>query len=148
METTTHQPTVPHILLTSLGKNAFSTTYEWGKETVTAELAPLALVEFLKKLSLPMPNRVVAVVTEEAKIGTWPTFQKGIGKVPDFNPVKIEMVKISNGIDRSEISEILESVAKCIPEGANLTLDVTHGLRHFPFIFYALVLYLKSLRGV
>ena len=149
METTTHQPTVvPHVLLTSLGKNAFQTTYEWGAEKVTAELAPLALVEFLKRLNFPIPNHVVAVVTKEAETGTWPTFQQGIGKIPDFNPVEIKMVKISNGIDRSEISEILESVAKCIPEGANLTLDVTHGLRHFPFIFYALVLYLKSLRGV
>ena len=149
METTTHQPTVmPHILLTSLGKNAFQTTYEWSGEEATAELAPLALVEFLKRLSFPIPNHVVAVVTKEAETGTWPTFQAGIGQLADFNPVKIKMVKISNGIDRSEISEILESVAECIPEGAKLTLDVTHGLRHFPFIFYALVLYLKSLRSV
>ena len=44
--------------------------------------------------------------------------------------------------------KFLESVAERIPEGADLTLDVTQGFRHFPFIFYALVLYLTSLRGV
>lgn len=138
----------PHILLTSLGKNAIFTTYEWGKEEVTADLAPLALVEFLKKLDLPMPNSVVAVVTKEAESQTWPKFQEGICGISDFNPVEVKMVKIPNGIDEDEIGEILESVAESIPEGAELTLDVTHGLRHFPFIFYALALYLKSLRGV
>lgn len=137
-----------HILLTSLGTNAFLTKYEWGEETATAELAPLALVEFLNKFGLPMPNHVVAVVTEGAKAGTWLTFEEGIEKICDFNPVKVEMVEIPNGIDSSEIGQILESVANIIPEGADLTLDVTHGLRHFPFIFYALVLYLKSLRRV
>ena len=149
METTPHKSSdVPHILLTSLGKNAFPTTYEWGKEKAIADLAPLALVEFLKKLNLPMPNHVVAVVTEEAETGTWKIFREGINKIPGFNPVEVKMIKIPNGIDSGEIREILESVAKSIPEGADLTLDVTHGLRHFPFIFYALVLYLKSLRGV
>ena len=149
METTTHNSSdVPHILLTSLGKNAFSTTYEWGLETATAELAPLALVEFFQKLSIPMPDHVVAVVTKEAETRTWPRFQNGICAMPSFNPVEVKMVKIPNGIDSDEIRKILESVAKSIPKGAHLTLDVTHGLRHFPFIFYALVLYLKSLRDV
>ena len=69
METTTHNSSdVPHILLTSLGKNAFSTTYEWGPKTATAELAPLALVEFFQKLSIPMPDHVVAVVTKESVV--------------------------------------------------------------------------------
>ena len=134
-----------HILLTSLGKNAFPTKYEWGKERCTADLAPLALVDFLNKFDLPMPNHVVAVVTEDAKRETWQLFRAGICRILKLSP---ELVEIPNGIDRNEIGRILESVAERIPEGAELTLDVTHGLRHFPFIFYALVLYLKSLRGV
>ena len=149
METEVHKSsTVPHILLTSLGKNAFPTKYEWGHNKVTASLAPLALIEFLKKLGLPMPDSVLAVVTKEAKSETWPTFQSGICDIPDFNPVEVKDIDIPNGVDNSEIGEILESVAQHIPAGAKLTLDVTHGLRHFPFIFYALVLYLKSLRRV
>ena len=39
-------------------------------------------------------------------------------------------------------------MAAKVPEGAELTLDVTQGFRHFPFIFYTLVLYLTSLRDV
>ena len=134
-----------HILLTSLGKNAFPTTYEWGKERATADFAPLALVEFLKRLKLPMPNHVVTVVTQGAKCETWQRFRAGVCKTLKFSP---ELVEIPDGSNTSEIRQILESVANRVPEGAELTLDVTHGLRHFPFIFYALVLYLKSLRGV
>ena len=146
METTPHKSSdVPHILLTSLGTRLFEEPmeYEWDSKKATAFLTPLALVELLKPEQLP--NRVVVVITQGAKDTTWPIFKTGICKTLGFAP---EVVDIPNGSNREEISQILESVAKCIPEGADLTLDVTQGLRHFPFIFYALVLYLKSLRGV
>ena len=66
IETITHQPSdAPHILLTSLGMQAIKTTYKWKEKTVEAELAPLALVQLLKKSQLP--NHVVAVVTQGAK---------------------------------------------------------------------------------
>ncbi|MDE0225848.1 MAG: CRISPR-associated DxTHG motif protein, partial [Gammaproteobacteria bacterium] len=35
-----------------------------------------------------------------------------------------------------------------VPEGADLTVDVTHGFRHFSFLTYVGVLYLAALRGV
>lgn len=146
METTTHQSSnVPHILLTSLGTRLFEkpTEYEWNCKKAKAFLTPLALVELLEAKQLP--NRVIAVVSQEAKSTTWPIFKTGIGETLGFVP---EAVDIPNGNNREEINQILESVANRIPEGAELTLDVTQGLRHFPFIFYALVLYLKSLRGV
>ncbi len=142
METTIYQPS-DHILLTSLGTQARKTEYELDGQPAEAELTPLALVQLLKPEQLP--NSVVAVITQEAKNTTWKTFQAGIFQILGFDP---ERVDIPNGSSREEIGQILESVAERIPEGAELTLDVTQGLRHFPFIFYALVLYLKSLRGV
>ena len=132
-----------HILLTSLGLRAIETEYEWNGKKVTAGLTPLALVQLLDKTQLP--NHVVALVTQGAKRETWQPFRAGICKTLKFSP---EIVEIPDGNNRDEIRQILESVAKRIPEGADLTLDVTQGFRHFPFIFYALVLYLKSLRGV
>ena len=104
---------------------------------------PLALVRLLEKSELP--NRVIAVVTEGAKRETWQLFRAGICDTLGFAP---EAVDIPDGNSSDEIRQILESVANRVPEGADLTLDVTQGLRHFPFIFYALVLYLTSLRGV
>jgi CRISPR-associated DxTHG motif protein len=134
-----------HILLTSLGTLAKDSIYEWEGKSTTAQLAPLALVELLGKLHLPIPNRVVAVVTKGAESTTWPVFQEGVRCRLNIEP---ERISIPDGRNSGEIRQILESVAKSIPDGANLTLDVTQGFRHFPFVFYALVLYLKSLRGV
>ena len=144
METTVHKSsTVPHILLTSLGMVKRTTEYLWNGRTATAELTPLALVQLLDASQLP--NHVIGVVTVGAKRETWQTFRAGICNTLKFSP---ELVEIPNGNNAGEIRQILESVANRIPEGADLTLDVTQGFRHFPFVFYALVLYLTSLRGV
>ena len=144
IETTIYQPSdAPHILLTSLGMRALKTIYMWNEKTVTTKLTPLALVQLLEESQLP--NRVVAVATQGAKRETWQLFRSGICKTLKFSP---ELVEIPDGNSTDEIRQILESVANRIPEGADLTLDVTQGFRHFPFIFYALVLYLTSLRGV
>ena len=135
--------TTEHILLTSLGTQARQTKYQWEGRETTAELAPLALVQLLDPSQ--RPNRVVAVVTQEAEEKTWETFRKGIDLALGFEP---ELVQIPDGSSPDEIRQILEKVARCFPKDAELTLDVTQGLRHFPFIFYALVLYLTSLRGI
>ena len=135
--------TTEHILLTSLGVRPLETKYQWGERTVTASFTPLALVQLLEESQ--RPNRVVAVVTQEAKVKTWPLFKEGIHQKLGFMPKEID---IPAGNSSDEIRQILESVAARVPEGADLTLDVTQGLRHFPFIFYALALYLKSLRNV
>ena len=132
-----------HILLTSLGMRAIETEYQWNGATAKAGLTPLALVQLLNESELP--DHVIAVVTRGAKDKTWETFRAGICETLELSP---ELVEIPDGRDTDEIRQILESVAKHIPESVDLTLDVTQGFRHFPFIFYALVLYLKSLRGV
>ena len=137
-----------HILLTSLGTRVYeNTTYTWNGKEATADLAPLALMELFDKLGLSIPDRFVAVVTKGAESTTWPVFQKWVSTNRKIVP---ESIPIVDGRDSSEIRKILESVAdpRYIPEGTELTLDVTQGFRHFPFVFYALMLYLKSLRGV
>ena len=137
-----------HILLTSLGTRVFkNTTYTWNKKEATADLAPLALMEIFDKLNLSIPDRFIAVVTNGAEKTTWPVFQNWVSNKRNVEP---ELISIDDGRNSDEMRKILESVAnpEYIPEGAELTLDVTQGFRHFPFIFYALVLYLKSLRGV
>ena len=132
-----------HILLTSLGMRAIPTTYQWNGKTATAPLTPLALLQFFD--SLQQPNRVIAMVTDGARHETWPVFKAEICNNLEIKP---EAIDVPDGKSPNEIGEILEKVAQEIPEGSELTLDVTQGFRHFPFIFYALVLYLKSLRGV
>lgn len=146
METTNHQTSSDvHILLTSLGTTLFDkpTEYEWDGKKAKAYLAPLALVELLDPSQ--QPNHAFAMVTAGAKGTTWPAFKEGIHTALGRYP---EIIPIPDGSSSGEVRDILEKVAEEIPEGATLTLDVTQGMRHFPFIFYALALYLTSLRGV
>ena len=128
-----------HILLTSLGTRVYENTeYVLRGKTATADLAPLALMELFDNLNLSIPDRFIAVVTEGAKNTTWPIFQEWVCTNRGIKP---ESISIDDGRNSGEIRKILESVAdpQYIPEGAELTLDVTQGFRHFPFIFYALV---------
>ena len=126
---------MPHILLTSLGTRVFNNTkYIWNGEEATADLAPLALMELFDKLDLSKPDRFVAVVTKGAETTTWPVFRDWVSANCEVEP---ELISIDDGRNSDEIRKILESVAnpEYIQEGAELTLDVTQGFRHFPFIF-------------
>lgn len=133
-----------HILLTSLGIRLIDTTYQFQQRTATAPLTPLALVQLLPPEQ--RPNRVIAMVTAKAAQDVWPTFRDSMHAILGFPPES--PVFIPEGRNDEEIRQILEAVAQRFPTGVHLTLDVTQGLRHFPFIVYALALYLTSLRGV
>ncbi len=132
-----------HVLLTALGVRAEPTLYRWGQQEETAPLTPLALLQMLSREQ--RPNRAIAMVTARAREETWPLFEEQIRAILGS---EAEPIHIPDGRSADELREILESVAERIPPGSKLTLDVTQGLRHFPFVVYALVLYLTSLRGV
>ncbi len=134
---------VPHILLTALGKEQRCTLYELHGKRDKQPLAPLALLKLLPEDA--KPNRVLALCTEGAREKTWETFAKGVRQTLG---IEAERLDIPDGKTPDEIRQIIETAAEKFPEGAELTLDITHGLRHFPFVAYALALYLTSLRGI
>ena len=135
--------TTQHILLTALGKVQQSTFYELHGRAVKEPLAPLALLRLLPQGM--RPNRVLALCTEGARHATWETFANGVRQTLQ---VEAERLDIPDGKTADEIRQIVETAAEQFPEGAELTLDVTQGLRHFPFVAYALAVYLTSLRGI
>jgi CRISPR-associated DxTHG motif protein len=55
---------------------------------------------------------------------------------------------IPAGKNDEELSEIVHKILKSIPADSELTLDLTHGLRPAPFLFFASCLYLQALKGV
>ncbi len=132
-----------HVLLTALGKVARETTYELSGNTVTEPLAPLALVRLVDAGA--RPQHVVALVTEGAAETTWPVFREGI---QSSLGIDAEQVRIPNGVSTSEIGAILDLCADALRATTEVTLDITQGLRHFPFIMYALGVYLQTLRDV
>ncbi len=132
----------PHILLTALGTRKQRETYTLdGLRSVEAPLTPLALMTLLEESS--RPNRVIALVTCGAR-EIWNAFRDGIAEIG----LKAERVEIPDGVTADEIGKIIDVVGSRIPEECDLTLDVTQGFRHFPFILYALAIYLSTLRDV
>lgn len=134
----------PHVLVTALGLYAKEARYSLDGHEAAAVLAPLALLELLEASGRPMPDRVLALVTAGALDKTLGILRDGLSKYP----VEIQEVRVPDGASPEEVREIVETIGTEIPAGASLTLDVTHGFRHFPFLFFAAANYLVSLRGV
>ena len=133
-----------HIMLTLLGVNPQSARYTLGAgKEFEAELAPVALLELLPESD--KPNKVIALCTSRAKNETWPKLKDALDGRYDT-----EMVGVPDGSGQEDVDEFLQAVAGAIPsqEGIALTVDVTHGFRHFSFLTYIAALYLSALRKV
>ena len=130
-----------HLLLTVLGTNPSPARYTLGGREVQAHLAPVALLDLLPEAD--RPYRVLALCTPEAKQNLCPQLVEALS-----GRCKVECVEVPSGNEQDHVIEFLGAVTGAIPENAYLTVDVTHGFRHFSFLMYTAVLYLAALRGV
>ena len=130
-----------HLLLTSLGTNPKPACYVLEGRTAEAKLAPIALLDLLPEDE--RPNRVLALCTPEAKQDSWPLLEDALrGRCP------VQLVEVPGGDRQEDVNDYLATVTDAIPGDVDLTVDVTHGFRHFSFLTYFAVLYLAALRGV
>ena len=134
-------PAREHLLLTVLGKDPKPAQYTLEDRPSKAQLAPIALFDLLPKAK--RPDRVLALCTPEAKQESWPLLKRELG---DRCPV--EAVRVSAGDTHEDIVAFLEDVTGAIDADVDLTVDLTHGFRHFSFLTYIAVLYVAALRGV
>ncbi|MBN1460123.1 MAG: hypothetical protein JXA57_11350, partial [Armatimonadetes bacterium] len=91
------------------------------------------------------PDRVLALCTPQAKRESWPVLEEALrGRYP------VEKVDVPAGDAQADVNSYLAHVAGAIPgaQEVELTVDVTHGYRHFAFLTYIAVLYLAALRGI
>ena len=130
-----------HLLLTVLGTNPRSARYAFGDREAEEPLAAVALFELLPEED--RPDRVLALCTPEAEQDSLPLLAGALG---DQFPV--EALQVPAGDAQEHVDVFLEKVVGAIDHGAELTVDVTHGFRHFSFLTYIAVLYLVALRGV
>ncbi|MDE0446269.1 MAG: CRISPR-associated DxTHG motif protein [Spirochaetaceae bacterium] len=140
--TNTDEPAVrEHLLLTVLGTAPQDARYTLHDKEVSARLAPKALLDLLPGTSCP--DRVLALCTVEAERDSWPLLEEALaGQCPP------DRVEIRSGSAQADVETFLATLTEAVPEGADLTVDITHGLRHFSFLTYVGVLYLAALRGV
>ena len=130
-----------HLMLTVLGTNPQPARYVLDGCEYRCDLAPVALLELLPEAK--RPDRVLAVCTPEAEKETWPKLQQ---ELPD--QYQAELVEIPSGGKPDDINEFLKKVTGVIPENVELTVDITHGFRHFSFLTHTAVLYMAALRGI
>ena len=134
-----------HYLLTVLGTNPREATYALHGATVTTNLAPLALLELLPPNQ--KPDCVVALCTEEASCESLPILREQLS-----DTCSLVMVNVPSGHTQDDINDFLTKATSAIPAATNrglrLSLDITHGFRHFSFLTYIAGLYLVSLRNI
>ena len=132
-----------HVLLTVLGTNPkpIPPRYTLGGEQCGARLAPIALFDLLPEED--RPDRILALCTPEAKRDSWPLLEDALG-----TRCPTEAIDIPSGDKQLDIDIFLETVTGAVAGHVDLTVDVTHGFRHFSFLTYVSVLYLAALRGV
>jgi len=129
------------VLLTVLGTNTESAHYTLDGRDAEAQVAPVALLELLPEVE--RPARLLALCTPEAKQVSWPLLEQALA-----DRCGVESIDVRGGETQEDVSAFLITVTGAIPEQVELTVDVTHGFRHFSFLTYLAVLYLAALRGV
>ena len=130
-----------HLLLTVLGTKPRTARYSLAGQEAEATLAPIALLDLLRPTE--RPNRVMALCTSQAKKESWPTLEEAL-----CNRYQLELVEVSAGDAQEDVSTYLTQVSSAVVGTIDLTVDVTHGYRHFSFLTYIAVLYLAALREV
>lgn len=128
-----------HLLLTSLGILAKNATYELDGRKYSSELAPLALYHLLPEKE--RFEKAVVLCTDKAKEITFPILEAKL-------PIECNVVGIPDGESKIDLQEIIHRILKVVPAKCKMTLDLTHGFRSIPFLFFASSLYLSALKDV
>lgn len=138
------------VLLTSLSPTPRDAVYFLGGKTAGANQSPLALLQLLPPERLP--REIIVLCTEKLK--------EQYGRVSEIinsgnfscgqpgKQIKVTQIPIPDGKTVEETWQILHLILEAVPPGCRLTLDLTHGYRSFPFLFFTAALYLKALRSV
>jgi hypothetical protein len=133
--------TTKTIIISSVGtRKPGLTSYELDGKTTKTYYSSLALRNLLPNLSESV--ELWFVMTELAVELNWSTIQEEAA-AGGFVCKKIDIVG-----DSDDVAEFLTETAKSLPEEASVILNITEGLRHHTFLYYALALYLTSFKKI
>lgn len=134
-----------HYLLTVLGTRPTQARYVLDGKICEAQLAPIALMELLS--ADQRPDTVVALCTQQARVESFPLLNQALAATSTVIPVDVP-----SGHGQAHIDAFLKQATGAIPatqeDALRLSMDVTHGYRHFSFLTYLAGLYLVGLRHV
>ncbi len=130
-----------NILLASVGLSGpRKTRYQLDSRTVEAPFSAFGLWQLLDESS--RPSEIWFLLTPRARKEQWGAIDEEAKRLN----VVVRPVDLLGDMD--DTRAFLEQTASSIPQGCRLTLDVTQGLRHHAFLFYALAVYLSAFRNV
>lgn len=147
-------PDKRRILLTTLSASPRKAIYRFGDELVEACQSPTALIKLLPLDELPY--KIIILCTKKLHNEQYQPVQDTLlehyeqisNNVGELKTVDICEVLIPDGITADELWQILARVLQSIPSKSELILDVTHGYRSFPFLYFTAALFLKALHEV
>jgi len=128
-----------HYLLTSSGTNPKEYNYILGEKSVKDKFSYMALIKLLNNKD--RIDKAIILVTEEAKK------ELQINK-EDLPNVEVKTIDVPIGTETDEVKKILSDIANNIPQNCDLTIDITNGPRHFPFLLFTSSLYVQTFKDV
>ncbi len=114
--------------------------YQLGEAERASYFSAFGLWQLLEKRDLA--TEIWFLLTPKARETQWQEIRCEASRVG----VAVQAIDLTGDMD--DTYDFLEQTANRIPKGCQLTLNVTEGLRHHAFLFYALALYLTAFRDV
>lgn len=130
-----------HILLSSLGTNPRPATYELKNRHESSNISAIGLYKLLDAES--RPDEIWFIRTSLAKQKSWDTVER---EAADAG-LCVKAIELPDE-HADDTRQFLDRAANEIPLDCCLTLDVSAGLRHHAFLFYALALYLTTFHRI
>lgn len=119
-------------------------------EPYRAKVSTLALLARWSELepAAPWPDRVLALVTPEAERETWPLFQEQVEQISreqDRVEPSLRALQIPAPTSDGALWEEVEVVQRALEGASDLVVDVTHGFRSLPLIYWAAAYHWRTL---
>ena len=131
-----------HVMMTVLGTGYSLTKYRLQDEEQESKLAPVALYHLLK-IEGKQPKKILAFCTKEALKVTYPILEDTLKNQCD---VDIQHRKIPSGDQEKDIHEFIRIFAESAPKSGYLTVEITHGFRHYALLMLMGSFYVSTLR--
>lgn len=130
-----------HALLTVLGRDPKLAHYTLEGRGAKEQLAPVALFKLLPEAE--RPEQILAVCTPEARQESWPLLEQALN-----GWCELRLIDVNGGETQEDVAAYLEAITDAVSDDIGLTVDITHGFRHYSFLTYIAILYLNALREI
>ncbi|HCW51697.1 MAG TPA: hypothetical protein DGR79_06490 [Clostridiales bacterium] len=126
----------------SVGLRTREMCYEFGGKRCVTRFAPVATA-VLREPDL-CGSRALVVATREAYEGPYRELAEELRRAG----LEPQALLVPDGRTREEIFEMLRILSDAVEDGEEVVVDVTHGLRHLPFVYLVALVYMTALKGI